>query len=60
MNIKVTHYNDFICTRTNWDKNSENSDRNSEKGQVDDTQQQIEEVFVISTLGGKNWESEIQ
>jgi len=42
----------------NWDKNSENSDRNS--GQVDDTQQQIEELFVISTLGVKNWESEIQ
>ena len=37
---------------TNWDKNSENSDL--ELGQVDDTQQQLEEIFVISTLGGKN------
>ena len=30
------------------------------KGQVDDTQQQTQEVFVISTLGGKNLESGIQ
>ena len=45
--------------RTNWEKNSENS-HTQNKGQVDDTRQQIKEVFVISTLGGKNWESEIQ
>lgn len=32
MNIEITHYNDFICTGTNSDRNSENYGSNSENG----------------------------
>ena len=53
MNIKVTHYNDYLYSALTGIKTLRIQTETQNKGQVNDTKQQIEEVFEIFPFG---WE----